>query len=243
MGFGLFEQSPLGGVLGAKTCSIFRLDPFTATIPLEPLLDIVPGVTPMRVTLDMIDNETVSHTYALTTHALVDVADATSNVHRELEKMTIAGTLSANIPIPIPVLPLQALPNPLGILRLDLIKLRNLRQMGKDRQPVMVVTPRYAMARAFIGKIDATWKPDDGESIQVSIEFTECRIVSPQVGPALQADYSAQLPGNNAPTGGGQAATSSTPVTPVDSGTPGIPPGQFGGTEGVGAGFEGGGGI
>jgi hypothetical protein len=224
MSVSLFAESPLGGVLGASTCSVFRLDPLTGTVPLEPLLDIVPGVTPMRVTLDMIDDESVEHVYALTTHPLQDVADAVSNVHRDLEKMTIQGTMSSNIPIPIPLFPLEAVPNPLGFLRIDLIKLRNLRAMAKDRQPVMVVTPRYALARALIGRIHAPWRPEMGESTQVTIEFTECRIVAPSVGPPLKADYSAQLPGNNAATGGGQAATSSAPSSLAPSATPGLPP-------------------
>ncbi len=219
----LFEPSPLGGVLGAHTCSIFRLDPF-GIVPLEPLLDLVPGITPMRVTLDMIDSETIVHDYSLTTHPIQDIGDATSNVHENLKKLTIEGTCSANLAINIVPLPIEALPNPFGLLRLDLIKLRNLQNMAHDRVPVMVVTPRYAMAKAWIGQIRRTWTPDDGTQSKVVIEFTECKIVSPSVGPPIKADYSAQLPGNNAAVGGGQASTSAASSAAPASGTPGVPP-------------------
>jgi hypothetical protein len=225
----LFEVSPLGGVLGASTCSIFRLDPFTGTVPLEPLIDLVPGVTPLRVTFDMIDDELIEHSYALTTHALQDISDATSNVHKQLRKLTVSGTLSANLPIPsLFPLPFTALPNPLGLLRIDLIRLRHLQQIADDRQPVMVVTPRYAMARGFIESIKRSWKPDDGDSSNVVVSFQEARIVKPSVGPAIQADTPNQLPGNNAAAGGGQAAGASSAASATPSGTAGIPPSPIG---------------
>lgn len=220
----LFDVSPLGGVLGASTCSVFKLDPLTFTVPIEPLLDLVPGITPLRVTFDMISDETIEHSYSLTKHSLVDVTDAISNVHRELRKLTINGFLSANLPIPVLPLPISALPNPLGLLRIDLIRLANLQKIADERQPVMVVTPRYSMPRAFIESVRRSWKPDNGESSDVTVSFTECRIVMPNIGAPLAADYSAQLPGNNSAAAGGQGGAAGSNVSTTPSGTPGVPP-------------------
>lgn len=223
-GFGLFEQSPLGGVIGASTCSVFKLDPFFGMFPIEPLLDFIPGVSPLRVTLDMIDNETVVDEYETTTHPIQDISDATSNVHEKLKTLTIEGTLSATLPTAPLAIPIPAIPNPGGILRIDLIRLRNLRNIQKERRPVMVVTPRYSIAQAWIGRIESNWRPELGESMSVNVTFTQAKIVAPSFGPPVASDASAQLPGNNSAVGGGLASTMSTPVSSTASATPGLPP-------------------
>lgn len=209
----LFEVGPLGGVLGASTCSIFKLDPLTWSIPLEPLLDLVPGgiLTPLRVTLDMVDDERIIHEYAVTQNSLQDAGDAASNVHKKLDKLTVQGTLSTQISLTTPISDLDLfvpIPNPGGIFRFDLIKIQNLKLIADAREPVMVVTPRYSLARALIERIDRPWKPSNGESSEVSISFQEMRIVTASIGAALSQDFKAQAPGNNVAVGGGEQFTS-----------------------------------
>jgi len=210
--------SPLGGVLGAETASFFALSPIG--VPFEPLLDLIPGVTPFRITFDMVDSESISHSYDVTSHAVQTFFDVTSNVRKQLETITITGTLSA---VP-PLLPIGAIPVPGSFLRLDLLRIANLRALADKRQPIMVVTPRFGLPKCIITDINHTWNPAMAESSQVSISLTEARIVSPLTG-LTEADFPAQAPGNNAAQGGGQSATTDTGTTSPPGAVDGLSPG------------------
>jgi hypothetical protein len=218
---------PFGGNLGAFTASIYRIDPFTG-IPFEPLPDVVPGVTPLRVTIDCVDGESATYEYDVTEHAIQGLVDITTNVRRRLERLTIQGTLSGAPPL-LPIdLGLDAPPLPPGlpsvgsIVRLDLMRFKNLKSVADARLPVMVVTPRVSLAKAFITSLSHSWGPDDGESTQVSIAFVEARIVSPLTGD-IAVDYPAQTPGNNA-SGGAPAQANVGASASNTNATTGIPP-------------------
>lgn len=219
MGLPWLEESPLGGVLGAYTASIFALDPILGVMPIEPLLDIIPGVSPLRVTLDMVDGEKVTHEYSITTNAIGDIADTTSNVHRKLRHLTLEGTLSAALSDPpfLPIPLLAFLPNPLGLIRVDLIRIQNLRKMADERRPVMVVTPRYSMARAFIGNVSSNWDPAKGHSHSVSIDFHEAFLAQPTLGKSIAGDFKSLASGNGAASGGGVGGTSPAGSAPAPS--------------------------
>ena len=200
----------MGGILGAFTASFFKLDPL-GNVPLEPLLDLIPGLSPLRVTLDMVDSESVTYTYTKTNHPVQDFFDITSHVKKNLERVTISGTLGALLPLvpaPIPTFGLAPPPPPVpgSLLRLDLIRIANLKNIADARQPIMVVTPRVGMARGIITMLQPRWGPDDGESSTVSITVEEIRRVSPIIG-TPSVDYPAQTSGNNASSGGGQTAS------------------------------------
>lgn len=211
--------SPLGGNLGAFTASFFRLDPF-GVAALEPLPDIVPGATPLRITFDMVDGETASWEYDVTEHAIMALADVTANVRKRLEQITITGTLGGTPPLT----PLPAAPVPGSFARLDLVRLRNLKAMADSRSMVMVVTPRIALARAFITSIQHNWSPQNAESTMLTVTVREARLVTPLIGAALATDFPAQVPGNNAATGGGQSVAAPANVTATASSTPGVAP-------------------
>ncbi len=210
--------NPLGGNLGATTCSVFRLDPLGVTA-LEPIADIVPGLSPLRVTFDMVEGEQAIYEYDVTEHAIQSFCDVTSNVRKRLEQITITGFLGAMPPL----LPMGAAPAPPGV-RLDLIRMTNLKAIADSRSPVMVVTPRIGIAKAFIQLIQQGWSPAQCDSTQVNLTVREARLVSPLTGDLIAPDFPAQAPGNNAATGGGQAATTSTGQTATASGTTGVPP-------------------
>lgn len=218
----VFVESPLAGNLGASTASFFKLDPATFTVPIEPVIDLVPGVTPLRVTLDMIDNEQIDLSFDVTENALQDFTDVASNVRRRLERMTITGTLSAAPPFTPVGLPPPPIPR--GV-RLDLLRVSNLRNLARQRLPILVVTPRFSLARAFIESVGQPWSPDNGESTIVTIALREARLVSPITAPIGQ-DFPAQAPGNNQSSGGGQQigkeVTTQTPTAPPG---PNQPPG------------------
>lgn len=239
-------KSPLGGGNpNAFTCSIFRLDP-TGTLPLEPLIDIVPGLTPLRTTFDMIDNETLTLEYDITEHAVQGhlagtPAEITSHIRKRLEKLTVAGTLAAKFqPTVTPVIPglpvVQATPpilpgvpfqpsmppQPDVLVRLDLLRFENLKAIADAERPVMVVTPRYTMIPAGIELVSENWSPPLGEQLKVQVSFKEVRVVTPIAVDAV-ADYGEMLPGNNADASGGAAAQDvSASVTPGDA--PGVAP-------------------
>lgn len=196
------------GNLGFRTVSVYVIDPITGT-PLEPVPDLVPGVSPFRWTADIIDSESQDFTYSVTQNALQDLTDATSNVHRELRRISITGTLSDTIQVS------QSIPFGGGsppVLRYDILRMKNLVAIADQRQPVMVVTPRGSLPKAFIENINIPWTPENGYSTVCNVSFVEARVVSPLTG-ALLPDYSAQLPGKNADSGGGQQAAQPTQLT------------------------------
>lgn len=214
--------SLFNGTRGQSTCSIFRLDPL-GNVPLEPLADIVPGYTPLRVTLDMIDGESKTCEYDATEHAIQDTmaSDIISHVRKRLKSITISGTLNAMPPmLPAPV------PNPpAAFARFDLLRMRNLEAIADTRQLVMVTTPRVSLARAFIVSLAQSWSPSDGESLNVSITFREARVVSALLASAVSPDFPSQVPGNNAASSGGQSVASPVSnVTVTPSATPGVAP-------------------
>lgn len=229
--------SPLGGNLGATTASFFRLDPL-GVAALEPLIDLVPGLTPLRVTLDMVDSESATYQYDVTEHPIQSFLDVTTNVYKRLERITITGTLGATPPLvtfpptPIPGPPsggaiIPPPPVPGSFLRLDLLRIRNLKAIADARAPIMVVTPRLGLAKAFIESIVPNWNPNLAESSTVSITVKEARLVNPLTGGELIApDFPSQEPGNNAETGGGQSQTSSISesATPQTGSPDGLPP-------------------
>lgn len=235
-------ESPVGGNLGARTCSIFRLDFATSTIPIEPLADMIPSFTPMRVVLDLVDGEQITHEYSTTDHAIVGLGDASSHVHRRLKTMSITGRL---VNAAAALAPLDALvggpglvgpgavppPATLGALpvsmasfvRFDLMRFKNLVSIANSGQPVMVVTPRFSLGRAFITSLPGNWSPREGESTLVQIAFKECRLLSP-LSAAPIPDATQMPSGNQAPSGGGEQATTTVNATTTPSGTSGVPP-------------------
>lgn len=225
-------ESPMGGILGAATASFFTLDP-SLTTPLEPIVDLVPGYSPLRITLDMVDGETLTFEYDVTEHAIQDALDVTSNCRKRLESATISGTMSALPPLissPVTVTDAGgaftggAAPVPGSFLRLDLIRMKNLQFMADQRKPVMVVTPRFGMARAFMTSVAQNWTPSHTESTAVTIALKEARLVDAVLGDLLVPDFPAQPPGNNQAAGGGAAASSTATESATRVDTLGVPP-------------------
>jgi hypothetical protein len=222
----------MGGIVAATTASFFTLDP-SLTIPQEPILDLVPGYSPLRITLDMVDGESIVFEYEVTEHAIQDALDVTSNCRKRLETMTIQGTMSALPPLlstPITVTDSGgaftggAPPVPGSFLRLDLIRMRNLQFMADQRRPIMVVTPRFGMPRAFMTTVAQNWTPANTESTSVTIALKEARLVDAVLGDLLVPDFPAQPPGNNAAAGGGASASSSAGESATRVDTLGVPP-------------------
>jgi hypothetical protein len=199
------QASPLGGNLGATTCSIFQLDP-TGTTALEPIVDLIPGLTPMRVTFDMVDQESAVFEYDVTEHAIQDFLSIASHIAKRLESISITGTLGATLPL-VGALPLPPVPG--SMARIDLLRVKHLKMMADRRLPIMIVTPRVGLARAAITSITQNWTPADAESTVVSMVIRELRLVSPIGGDLVSVDEAASTSGNTSSSGGGQAATSS----------------------------------
>jgi hypothetical protein len=198
--------------------AFYRLDP-TGTQPIEPLGDLIPALTSDRVVLDMVDSEDVERSYNVTMNALQDFTSATSNVHKNPERITVSGTLVSSIDL--------GLAGSVGFtgLRADLIRIANLEELADAREPVLVVSPRVSMARAFIESIARSWNPDQGENTLITVSLVEARIVSPLTATETIPDDAASATGNNRTT---QAGSQSAP--PVETqvlgppGAPGLPP-------------------
>lgn len=217
-----FIKSPLGGILGARTMAFYRLDS-TGTQPIEPLGDLIPSLTSDRIALDVVDSEDVDRSYSVTLNALQDFTSAASNVHKNPERITVSGTLVSSIDL-----------GPVGSagfagLRADLIRVANLEELADARQPIMVVSPRVSMARAFVESISRSWNPDQGENTLITVSLVEARIVSPLTANDVIPDTAASATGNNATT---QAGSQSAPVVGTQVlGPPPAPgvPSQLGG--------------
>lgn len=218
--FGSGVAGGWGGVLGAETCSIYALDP-TGTTALEPIADIVPGISPLRITVDAIESENYQVSYRVTQNTLQDLTDTTSNVYKELIRLTVTGVFGAAGPmgVRIGVLPSSGLAR---LARLDLLRYANLKRMADQRRPVMVVTPRNSLAKAFITGIPTSWSPSDGDSLPITLSFLEARVAkSSSIG--AFADTDSMAVGNNASTGGGTGGSSTSQLAGTGGGT-GVPP-------------------
>jgi hypothetical protein len=216
----------LAGALGSQTCSIYALDP-SGTTAMEPVADIVPGVSPLRITIDTIDSENYQVNYRVTQHTLQDLTDTTSHVYRELIKLTVVGVFGAAGPMGIGsgIAPSSGLAR---LARLDLLRYRNLKNLADQRRPVMVVTPRCSLARCFITGIPSNWTPSDGDSLPITLSFTEARVMRSESIAAFQ-DVDSLATGNNASTGGGTGGSVNSDLTPESfASIQGVPPLQPG---------------
>ena len=236
--------SPLGGNIGARTATIYRLDP-TGIVPLEPLIDIVPGLTPFRVTADLIDSEGKTNTYDVTTHPIKFGQDVTSHVRKRLKALNLTFTLGATLPIlptagivlpgggafgggVIPQLPVgndifvpKVPPVPGSQFRMDLVRLNNLELIADALFPVMVITPRVGLPKAFITSLSHNWTPSLGESTQITISFMEANIVSAL--PSIPSD-AGLAPGKTTNSGAGTSSPSPAGTSATPSATPGVAP-------------------
>jgi hypothetical protein len=154
--------------------------------------------------LDIIDTEDIESTYLVTTNALQDFTSAQSNIHKELDRMTLTGTLISSIDIPlVGSVGLGGIPGLGGGLRADLLKIENLEVLANRREPVMVLTPRKNFPKAFIESIVRSWSPDVGDNTLVTISIVEARIVNPLLAASLLQDVAASNTGNNSVTSAG----------------------------------------
>lgn len=210
---------PFAGIIALNTASFYRLDP-TGRVPIEPIADIVPSVTPFRVALDIVDQETHEEVYEVTRNVLQDFTDTTPNVHRAPVRLTVTGTLTATGPL---------LPGGLGQLptfgfRFDLLRMAQLESMAQQRRPIMVVTPRVSLATAFVARLARPWSPSDGESTVVTVDLVEARIVGPANAEAV-LDTDAMAAGDvQATSGGATGGTATDPSVAQEPPVEQVPP-------------------
>ena len=213
-----FFEPPFAGALGLAKATIFRLDP-TGTKPISPVGALVSRADPNRVSLDVVDTENIDHLYSVTSNPLQDFSAATLNVSRELIRMTISGLLVSAIDLPI--VGSVGFPG----LRTDLGRVDQIRRLADAKEPVMVITPRFTLPRAFIESLSRSWSPGDGESVPISISFVEARIVNTLAADSVIPDVAASQTGNNRTAShGGQAAQGVDNVTVTDADTFGVAP-------------------
>jgi hypothetical protein len=220
-----FLKSPLGGYVGIRTATIYRIN--AAGIPVVSILELGRPFSPDKVGMDVVDSEDFTRSWSSTDHAMQDFTSATSNVHKNLDFMSVTGTLISSIDIPfIGSIGIPGIPGGFGGgLRADLLKMSTLYAIGEEREAVMVATPRRSMPRATIESIGDSWGPDTGENTVVTILFKEQRIVSPLGANAVLPDVAASFTGNNAVSGFGTQAPSTVGTQTVGaSGVPGVAP-------------------
>lgn len=198
-------NSSLQGNLSIRTLAVYRLDP-TGTLPIENIIDLIPGTSANRMTLDVIESEGYSANYSVTDNALQDFSDASTHVHKELRTLTVSGVLSSVLQTGASVAPpLGAVPT-VNPTRADLERLSNLENMSDELVPVGVYTPRFAIPQAFITSVSSSWDPGLSKNLRITISFKEARIIAPNQNEELP-NYDASVTGNNASAGGGQVGT------------------------------------
>jgi hypothetical protein len=161
----------------------------------------------------MIDQEDFDLSFLVTENALQDFSSAQSNIHQNLDRMTVSGTLISSINLPLlGSVGTAGIPGFGGGQRLDLTKYENLKELARRRRPIMVVTPRESMPKAFIGRISKSWNPATGDNTIITVDLVEARIVNPLLSSSAIPDVANSATGNNATT---QAGTQSP--NPVES--------------------------
>jgi len=222
--------NPFQGTLGARTASFFRVNEFG--VPVQLISDLDPRPSENRVLFDMIDSENAPHVYTVTSHSLQDLSSASTNVHRELKRIEVTGTMTSSLEIAFVggfgVGNLPGLPSP--TFRPDLASLANLIAMADRGEPIAYFSPRNSMPLAFIESVTPPWDPSLGENTIVSVALVEARIVAPRFGPGQVLDVANSLTGNNSKSSAG--AQSGQPVqtqSVTNSSTPGVAPQVVGG--------------
>lgn len=210
-----FIKSPLGGILGVRSGSLYRLDP-TGTVPLSTVGEFVNPFDPQKFALDVTDSEDWSIPFQVTENPLQDFSSASTNVHKLLESVSVSGTMISSLDLGL--LASVGFPG----LRADLVKFENLRALADKKEPVLFVSPRGSMPKAFIESVTLSWNPELGDNSLVTMSLREARIVSPLTAAAVVPDVEASFTGNNAtkPVGTQAAAPVQTQET--------IPPEAFG---------------
>jgi hypothetical protein len=220
-----FVENPLGGILGIRSASFFKLDP-TGTVPTAGLGELINPLNPNKVAFDVTDSEDYERGYAVTTNPLQDFTSATSNVHKSLERITVSGTLVSSIDLAlIGSVGVGGIPGFGGSLRADLLKIANLETIADEREPIMFISPRVSMPKAFIESIARSWSPDLGENTILTVTLVEARIVNPLTADVAVPDVAGSFTGNNATSPAGtQAAAPVTTQTVIPSSSFGLPP-------------------
>lgn len=190
----------LVGMLATYTCSVFRLNKLGT--PIEPVADIVPGVTPFRATLDAITVEEFLRSYSVTRHAIQNLTDVTVHRKRELQVLNVSGIISAAPAPSVTGLPLHA---PTGGFRLDLLRKSMFERIADRGEPVMVITPRHSLARAWLVAMRTPWQVTDGRSTRIQLSFIEARLAQPSLVAAIK-DLDSLEPGNTTTTSAGEQA-------------------------------------
>jgi len=169
----------------------------------------------------MIDDEAWIQQYDVTENPMQDFSDATTNNRKRLQEMTITGTLTSALAIPL-VGSIGAFS--ISGVRFDFLKLANLEQIADRKEPILVTTPRRSMAKAFITSISPPWNPEDGNNTIVTITLREARIVNPLIALSAIADVAESTTGNNAATNVGAQAPEPVGAVPTLSPIPGVAP-------------------
>lgn len=220
-----YRESPPGGNLGVRNAVVYRLNR-SGSAPVATLIELANPFSPNKVGLDVVDSESFTESYSVTENPLQDFTSATSNVHKELIAFDLSGTIISSIDIPfIGSIGVPGIPGGFGGgLRADLLKIRTLRAIANERMPVMVVSPRHSLDRAFIANVSDSWSPSDGENTQVTISFVEARIVSPLIADNVVQDVASLSNGNASVSSLGGQAPSLAGSTSANANVTGLPP-------------------
>jgi hypothetical protein len=219
-----FMESPLGGNLGVRTASFYRLN--AVGVPVQLISDLDPSPSNDRVRLDMIDSESAPKVYTVTSNAMQDLSNASSNVHKELNRIDVTGTLISSLNLGlIGSVGVGNLPGLSSPFRPDLMALVALIAMADRREPIAYFSPRNSMPLALIESISPPWDPSLGENTIVSISLVEARIVNPLTATDQVLDVANSLTGNNASTpAGSQSGRAVETQAVTQSSTPGVAP-------------------
>jgi hypothetical protein len=173
------------GLVGIQGLSIYRLIPPLYLVPIEPVLDLVPGITPFRITADVIQASSMSRAFRVTRKRLQDFSDVTTHVQEELRTLQADVLLAAGGLTPsLPGLPGTPNTGLVRLARLDLLRFSFLDQMASRREPVLAITPQFSIT-GFIEALTPQWGNVDGWSLRVGISIVEARIVGPSLAGAV----------------------------------------------------------
>ena len=161
---------PFTGQLSVRTLIIYKLDPL-GIVPIEPIIDLVPGLSGNRITIDVIQSESYGQSYDVTDNVLQDFSFATSNIRKAPRLFSVSGVMGSIIQSGIVnVVPFGGVPTP-DNARADQRRLQNIKNLADARQPVAVYTPRHGFPQCVITSVDVPWDTAIGKNTQISLNI------------------------------------------------------------------------
>jgi hypothetical protein len=196
----------LGGLARASSVTVFARDPAGLNAALAFILSATSFPSDKRARFDATDSETEELSFTPIQERVEAGLAATIGTVANPERFSASGVLTAT------PLGLESVLGAFGsLVRRDLQEYQRFVMLARQREPVVVVTRERTFASMAIRRIVRSKVPTTGNSVRLTVDFEEVRIISP-LGVVQLVDLEALLAGASSSSDGG---TQGSPVADV----------------------------